>query len=229
MAVYVPEVLHLNVYYYYAGNLYSHFWWIISQWYSTVSTTYLFSLWILYLLCLSRMEETVCGILVHGSNHIKWKNKFRFSSLLLVILSPASGFLGSYSAVMQVTKHQRSQPLILFPSIFSLCPQMLPQGHQQYQRQQPWKSGRAVLWQQRSPLKWRKSPQQPLAARHALPLRLRKKKQKDCCTVHYAKSLSTLPRNWRRTTVVRWSNACFLLFFFPFCLKSSAIIFPWIV
>lgn len=101
---------------------------------------------------------------------------------------------------------------VLFVSISSLCPQTLPQGHQQYQRRQPWKSGRAVLWQLRSPLKWRKSPRQPLAAPHALPLRLRKKKQKDCCTVHYAKSLSTLPRSWRRTTVVRWSSACFLLF-----------------
>lgn len=100
-------------------------------------------------------------------------------------------------------------------SISSLCPQMLTQGHQQYQRRQPWKSGRAVLWQLRSPLKWRKSQQQPLAAALALLLRLRKKKQKDCCTVHYAKSLSTLPHSWRRTTVVRWSRACLLPFFFP--------------
>lgn len=104
--------------------------------------------------------------------------------------------------------------LFSFLSISSLCPQMLTQGHQQYQQRQPWKSGRAVLWRLRSPLKWRKSPQQPLAAALALPLRLRKKKQKDCCTVHYAKSLSTLPHSWRRTTVVRWSSSFLLPFFF---------------
>lgn len=94
-----------------------------------------------------------------------------------------------------------------FPMLFWM--QTVPQGHQQYQRQL-WKFAKAVLWQLRSPPKWKKAPRQPLAIAHVLPRRLRKKKQNGFFTVRYARLLSTPPRSWKRTTVVRCSDFSFV-------------------
>lgn len=101
--------------------------------------------------------------------------------------------------------------ITVFPPFFCVFRiQMVLQGHQQYQRRQLWKSAKAVLWQLRSPLKLKKAQQQPLAIAHVLLLRPRKKRQNGFFTVRYARLLSTPPRSWRRTTVVRCSD--FFLF-----------------
>lgn len=92
------------------------------------------------------------------------------------------------------------------PVLFWL--QIVPQGHQQYQRRQLWKFAKAVLWQRRSPLKWRRAPPQPAATAPVLPRRQRKRRRRGCCTVLSARWPSTPPPSWRPTTVVRCSD-CF--------------------